>query len=183
MKETIKTRVVPSDIAKLLKNIGYDEKINENYTYTHPWVKKGCVNVVGGYKEHYWSCTAYSNTEWETNMSAFAKALRFDGRHPPISAPSYAMVVDWLLKEYDYFVQVVRTGRNEYRFEVVSFCVEEGLRYSNNRTYTDRYSAMDVAFKYILRTIKNRHKSDILKEAIEFIEKEKTKKDGQAKND
>lgn len=112
MKETIKTRVVPSDIAKLLKDIGYDEKINENYTYTHPWVKKGCVNVVG-----------------------------------------------------------------------VSFCVEEGLRYANNRTYTDRYSAMDVAFKYILRTIKNRHKSDILKEAIEFVEKEKTKKDGQAKND
>lgn len=183
MKETIKTRVVPFEIAKLLKDMGYDEKINENYTYTHPWVKNGGINVVGGYKEHYWSSTAYSNTEWETNMSAFAKALRFDGKHPPISAPSYAMVVDWLLKEYDYFVQVIRTGRNEYRFEVISFCVEEGLHYSNNRTYTDWYSAMDVAFKYVLRVIKDRQKSNILDEAIELIEKEKENKDEQAKND
>lgn len=166
-------KVVPFELARLLRDMGYDERIREHWQHTYG----GC------YPSHYGAFVHLSNTEWKERTNEFAKALRFDGKHPPISAPSYAMVVDWLLKEYDYFVQVVRTGRNEYRFEVVSFCVEEGLRYSNNRKYTDRYSAMDVAFKYILRVIKDRQKSDVLKEAIELLEKEKEKKDGQAKND
>lgn len=166
-------KVVPFELAKLLRDIGYDERIREHWQHSYG----------GKYTSHYGAFVHLSNTEWKERLNEFAKAQRFDGRHPPISAPSYAMVVDWLLKEYDYYVQVLRVGKEEYRFEVVTFCVEEGLCHSNNRVYQDRYSAMYAAFKYVLKAIKDRQKSDVLKEAIELIEKEKEKKDGQAKND
>ena len=172
MKETITEKVVPFEIAKQLKKLGYDDKINENYTYTHPWVAKGGIRVGGKYKDHYRSCTAYSNSEWETNMSEFAKALRFDGKHPPISAPSYDMVIDWLLEHHGYFVNVVMCGKDKFCYELVTFCVEEGLCHSDSKPYPTRYAAMDAAFKRALRIISNTKKSEMAQELNEFIKNE-----------
>lgn len=40
-KQTIKPKVVPFEIAKLLKEVGYDEKIAEFWAYASPWTSKG----------------------------------------------------------------------------------------------------------------------------------------------
>lgn len=167
MKETITEKVVPFEIAKQLKKLGYDEKINENYTYTHPWVAKGGIKVGGEYKDHYRSYIAYSNTEWDTNMSEFAKTLRFDGRRPPISAPSYDMVIDWFLEHYGYFVQVEMVDKCNFRYVIVTHCEEKRVICSNGKTYNTRYCAMDAALKSVLNSIK----------------KNKDKEYGQTKND
>ena len=42
-KQTIKPKVVPFEIAKLLKEVGYDEKIAEFWAYASPWTAKGGV--------------------------------------------------------------------------------------------------------------------------------------------
>lgn len=172
MKETIIEKVVPFEIAKQLKILGYDEKINENYTYTHPWVAKGGIKVGGKYKDHYRSHVAYSNSEWETNMSEFAKVLRFDGKHPPIAAPSYNMVIDWLLEHHGYYVKIDMVGKDKFLYELVTFCIEEGLCHSDGKEYPTRYAAMDAAFKRVLRIISNNKKSEQVQELMDFIKNE-----------
>lgn len=45
MKETVKAKVVPFKIAKLLKEVGYDEKIDEFWAYSTPLDGRGwCPN-------------------------------------------------------------------------------------------------------------------------------------------
>ena len=39
-KQTIKPKVVPFEIAKLLKEVGYDEKIAEFWAYASPWTAR-----------------------------------------------------------------------------------------------------------------------------------------------
>lgn len=60
-KQTIKPKVVPFEIAKLLKEVGYDEKIAEFWAYASPWTAKGGVRKGGKYSEHYGSCTPIPN--------------------------------------------------------------------------------------------------------------------------
>lgn len=46
-KQTIKPKVVPFEIAKLLKEVGYDEKIAEFWAYASPWTAfVRVVNIV-----------------------------------------------------------------------------------------------------------------------------------------
>lgn len=46
-KQTIKPKVVPFEIAKLLKEVGYDEKIAEFWAYASPWTAKGGIRKGG----------------------------------------------------------------------------------------------------------------------------------------
>ena len=88
-KQTIKPKVVPFEIAKFLKEVGYDEKIAEFWAYASPWTAKGGVRKGGKYSEHYGSYIAYSNSEWEKSNIEFSAALKLNSKHPAISAPSY----------------------------------------------------------------------------------------------
>lgn len=45
-KQTIKPKVVPFEIVKLLKEVGYDEKIAEFWAYASPWTAKGGIRKV-----------------------------------------------------------------------------------------------------------------------------------------
>lgn len=96
-RHTVKPKVVPFEIAKLLKEVGYDEKIAEFWAYASPWTAKGGIRKGGKYSEHYGSYIAYSNSEWEKSNIEFSAALKLSSKHPAISAPSYDMVLDWLL--------------------------------------------------------------------------------------
>lgn len=46
-KQTVKPKVVPFEIAKLLKEVGYDEKIAEFWAYASPWTAKGGIRKGG----------------------------------------------------------------------------------------------------------------------------------------
>lgn len=53
-KQTIKPKVVPFEIAKLLKEVGYDEKIAEFWAYASPWTAKGGISIeLINISEHY----------------------------------------------------------------------------------------------------------------------------------
>lgn len=45
-KQTIKPKVVPFEIAKLLKEVGYDEKIAEFWAYASPWTFVRVENIM-----------------------------------------------------------------------------------------------------------------------------------------
>ena len=115
-KQTIKPKVVPFEIAKLLKEVGYDEKIAEFWAYASPWTAKGGIRKGGKYNEHYGSYIAYSNSEWEKSNIEFSAALKLNSKHPAISAPSYDMVeyghvtldeLQVVKKQYPWFAPVV----------------------------------------------------------------------------
>lgn len=115
-KQTIKPKVVPFEIAKLLKEVGYDEKIAEFWAYASPWTAKGGIRKGGKYNEHYGSYIAYSNSEWEKSNIELSAALKLNSKHPAISAPSYDMVeyghvtldeLQVVKKQYPWFAPVV----------------------------------------------------------------------------
>lgn len=151
LKETLRERVVPVDIALSLKKIGYDEKIIENYMYCFPWTAVGGVKRGGKYgDEHYYSTFAYSNTEWAENMGGFAEALRFDCKHPPISAPSYSMVLGWFLATINVFVVV---DFHEDGFKSIIKSRKKIVEPYVKKVFATRYEAMDAAFRYIINHI------------------------------
>ena len=84
-KPTIFTKVVPIEIAALMKAKGFDWKIKEFYMYTP---KAACINSSGGYKDHYSSYIAYSNSEWSAMDKDAKKAFwkGIDDKHSNISA-------------------------------------------------------------------------------------------------
>lgn len=113
-KQTIKPKVVPFEIAKLLKEVGYDEKIAEFWAYASPWTAKGGIRKGGKYNEHYGSYIAYSNSEWEKSNIEFSAALKLNSKHPAISAPSYDMVLDWLLEHFGYCICVANISKGKF---------------------------------------------------------------------
>lgn len=152
LKETLRERVVPVDIALSLKKIGYDEKINENYMYLYPWTAVGGVKMGGKYgDEHYYSTFAYSNTEWAENIGGLAEALRFDCKHPPISAPSYGMVLDWFLATINVLVVV---DFHEDGFVSIIKVQGNPIESYMTKVFPSRYDSMDAAFRYIINHIK-----------------------------
>lgn len=164
-------KVVPFEIAKLLKKMGYDERIREHWLHTSG----------GLYPSHYGAFVHLSNTEWEERINEFAKIHRFDSRHPPISAPSYGMVIDWIYQKYGYFIEVMMVGKDKFRYGIASNAVEYGLRFSDRRGYSTRYDAMDAAFKKVLKIINEDKETELTKQVAELLRKEK--KDGQEKDD
>ena len=150
-RQTIKPKVVPFEIAKLLKEVGYDEKIAEFWAYASPWTAKGGSRKGGKYSEHYGSYVAYSNSEWEKSNIEFSAALKLNSKHPAISAPSYDMVLDWLLEHFGYYICVANISKGKFCWQTKSWCVEEGLCHTDGKEYSSRYEAMDAAFKSILK--------------------------------
>lgn len=164
-------KVVSFEIAKLLKKMGYDERIREHWLYTSG----------GKYPSHHGACVHLSNTEWEEKLNEFAKAQLFSGKYPPISAPSYGMVIDWIYRKYGYFVEVMMVGKDKFRYGIASNAVECGLRFSNRKGYPTRYEAMDAAFKKVLKIINEDKETELTKQVAELLQREK--KDEQAKDD
>ena len=113
-RQTVKPKVVPFEIAKLLKEVGYDEKIAEFWAYASPWTAKGGIRKGGKYSEHYGSYIAYSNSEWEKSNIEFSAALKLSSKHPAISAPSYDMVLDWLLEHFGYYICVANISKGKF---------------------------------------------------------------------
>lgn len=163
-KQTIKPKVVPFEIAKLLKEVGYDEKIAEFWAYALPWTAKGGIRKGGKYSEHYGSYIAYSNSEWEKSNIEFSAALKLSSKHPAISAPSYDMVLDWLLEHFGYYICVANVSKGKFCWQTTSWCVEEGLCHTDGKEYSNRYEAMDAAFKSILKARIENKESRLLKE-------------------
>lgn len=169
-KQTIKPKVVPFEIAKLLKEVGYDEKIAEFWAYASPWTAKGGIRKGGKYSEHYGSYIAYSNSEWEKSNIEFSAALKLNSKHPAISAPSYDMVLDWLLEHFGYYICVANISKGKFCWQTTSWCVEEGLCHTDGKEYSSRYEAMDAAFKSILKArIENKDNEEI-KRLLEEIQ-------------
>lgn len=164
-------KVVPFEIAKLLKKMGYDERIREHWLYTSG-VK---------YPSHHGACVHLSNTEWEEKLNEFAKAQLFSGKYPPISAPSYDMVIDWIYQKYGYFIEVMMVGKDKFRYGIASNAIEYGLRFSDRRGHPTRYDAMDAAFKKVLKIINEDKETELTKQVAELLQREK--KDEQAKDD
>lgn len=173
-RQTIKPKVVPFEIAKLLKEVGYDEKIAEFWAYSSPWTAKGGIRKGGKYSEHYGSYIAYSNSEWEKSNIEFSAALKLNSKHPAISAPSYDMVLDWLLEHFGYYICVANISKGKFCWQTTSWCVEEGLCHTDGKEYLSRYDAMDAAFKSILTArIENKDNEEI-KRLLEEIQNGKT---------
>ncbi len=113
-KPTVTEKVVPPNIALMLKRKGFDWKIASFYKYT-PTTNVIPNGVWGGYYNHYRSYVACSNSEWAKNAKEFKQILckHVDAAHPPISAPTYDMVVDWLLKG-GFYVHAVMSGYHQF---------------------------------------------------------------------
>ena len=154
-KPTVSEKVVPPKIALLLKKKGFDWKIANFYMYTP---SASCINSPGGYKNHYRSYIAYSNSEWAA-MDKDAKICGWKGideRHPNISAPTYDMVVDWLCEKGVYLyvtpcidknVHEKRRWLNIYINFNTSPCLSSGCpKYAKTR-----YEALNYGILQILK--------------------------------
>lgn len=177
MKETLIPRVVPFEVAKLLKEVGYDEKIKEFWAYADPFTAKGGVRVGGTYSNHFGSYVPYSNSEWVKSDVEFAKAFGLDNKHPAISAPSYDMVIDWILEHLGVYVSVLMAGEGMFIWKVVLLNGGDIPYKKDSRVFSTRYEAMDAVFLHILKA----RKKEMKKEEYERIKKKF--EDGLKKND
>lgn len=154
-KPTIAEKVVPPNIALLLKKKGFDWKIASFYMYT----PKSEVSK-GGYINHYRSYVAYSNTEWAESERA-AKIANWKGvdeKHPNISAPTYDMVVDWLYeKGYYLYVTPYREMDNPEIYKWMNIYINFNSPINRSSGFPKyaktRYEALDYG---ILEILKNR---------------------------
>lgn len=153
-KPTIFTKVVPIEIAALMKAKGFDWKIKEFYMYTP---KATCINSSGGYKDHYSSHIAYSNTEWAA-MDKDAKKCFWKGiddKHSNISAPTYDMAIDWLL-EKGYYVMAVLVRDNEKDSWTYSYNdLTKGEEFLGRKSdkMIDRYTALNKGIIEVLKKL------------------------------
>ena len=153
-KPTIFPKVVPIEIAALMKAKGFDWKIKEFYMYTP---RATCINSSGGYKDHYSSHIAYSNSEWaamdKDAKKAFWKGI--DDKHSNISAPTYDMAIDWLL-EKGYYVMAVLIRDNEkdnWTYSYNNLSIGEEFIGKKSNKMTDRYAALNKGILTILKKI------------------------------
>lgn len=148
-KPTISETVVPSDTALRLKQKGFDWKIASFYEYTHatPAIPNG---LLSGYYFHHRSYVAYSNSEWAKNAAEFKVALckHIDASHPPISAPTYDMVIDWLL-EKGFYVHAERGKRNQF-YGVCEDIQAGAVAIHQGYTSYSRYTALNWGILYAL---------------------------------
>lgn len=124
----------------------------------------------GKYNEHYGSYIAYSNSEWEKSNIEFSAALKLNSKHPAISAPSYDMVLDWLLEHFGYCICVANISKGKFCWQTTSWCVEEGLCHTDGKEYSSRYKAMDAAFKSILKARIENKDNEVIKRLLEEIQ-------------
>lgn len=156
-KPTISEKVVPPEVALLLKKKGFDWKIASFYMYT-PAIS--CINSHGGYKDHYRSYIAYSNSEWAT-MDKDAKKCGWKGideQHPNISAPTYDMVIDWLYEKGYYLYATPSIEKNMYgahRWLAIYMDVNTPMNQSGvcSQYATTRYDALNYGILKILNKL------------------------------
>lgn len=149
-KQTITERVVPFKIAALLKAKGFDWKINNFYHYATPNER----NTTGGYLNKYRSNVAYTNTEWANTVKEFKGAIwkGLDAKHPNISAPTYDMVVDWLL-EKGYYLNVIIVGADKFVFKIIDISNKATFIGTPSNEIHDRYDAFDKGILAILKKL------------------------------
>lgn len=154
-KPTILEKVVPPNIALLLKKKGFDWKIANFYEYTP---KSECIK--GGYINHYRSYVAYSNSEWAKSDKAFRDHVwkHYDINHPNISAPTYDMVIDWLY-EKGYYLYVVPCrevnihGAHRWLNIYINCNTSMFLSSGCPKYATTRYEALDYGIQEILKNL------------------------------
>lgn len=145
-KPTISEKVVPPKIALLLKKKGFDWKISSFYEYT----PKSEVSK-GGYINHYRSYVAYSNTEWAESNKAYRDHVwkHYDIKHPNISAPTYDMVIDWLL-EKGYYLYTVFSSQSQGWMNIYTELAAPFNNCGFPKYAKDRYKALDYGILDIL---------------------------------
>lgn len=133
-----------------MKAKGFDWKIKEFYMYTP---KATCINSSGGYKDHYSSHIAYSNSEWaamdKDAKKAFWKGI--DDKHSNISAPTYDMTIDWLL-EKGYYLNVVLIG-DKFVFKIIDILKQATFIGTPSSDIRDRYDAFNKGILAILKKL------------------------------
>ena len=153
-KPTIFPKIVPIEIAALMKAKGFDWKIKEFYMYTP---KATCINYSGGYKDHYSSYIAYSNSEWaamdKDAKKSFWKGI--DDKHSNISAPTYDMTIDWLLDKGYYVTAVlIRDNKKDgWTYSYNNLNIGEEFIGKKSDKITDRYDALNKGILSILKKL------------------------------
>lgn len=152
-KPVITEKVVPADIALLLKQKGFDWKIARFYTYTP---KSSVIpnSPSGAYRDCYRSGIAYTNSEWAEQDTNFKRCLcgSLGTKHPPISAPTYDMTIDWLLERGFYVYALIDMLPNFY-------CVYNNYnamqqdRSNQNLIFNSRYEALDWGIRKALKSM------------------------------
>ena len=151
---TILTKVVPIEIAALMKAKGFDWKIKEFYMYTP---KATCINSSGGYKDHYNSHIAYSNSEWaamdKDAKKAFWKGI--DDKHSNISAPTYDMTVDWLFEKGFYVNAIIiyLEGKRHWAYAYQNINTGENMLGKISKKVVDRYTALNKGILEVLKKL------------------------------
>ena len=139
--KVVDEKVVSFDIAKQLKEAGFDERVLGIYMHT-PSSSIG----KGGYFNSYKSYVHHSNTEWQELFNAAKETLYkgLDAKHPNISAPTHFQVLNWLEERGVY----VYAEWHDY-FWVATIISKAG----ENRTgqCRNRIEAYEKAFALILR--------------------------------
>ena len=153
-KPTVTEKVVPPGIALMLKQKGFDWKIATFYEYT-PKTQVIPNGVWGGYCNHYRSHVAYSNSEWAKNAKEFKQALckHIDAAHPPISAPTYDMVVDWLLDRGFYIHALIDGKYRQYLGVCDDIFAESVTTETSLNHYFSRYEALNWAILHVLNKL------------------------------
>lgn len=153
-KKVVKEKVVPLEIAVLLKAKGFDYKIESFYNYIPP---AASIKSKGGYKSVLRSYVAYSNSEWESVYKdvkeSFWKGL--DDKHPNISAPTYSMAIDFLL-EKGYHVMAVTElvkGENKWTWAYTDFKLGEEVLGRLSKEVNDRYTALNKGMLEVLKKL------------------------------
>lgn len=153
-KPTIFTKVVPIEIAALMKAKGFDWKIKEFYMYTP---KAACINSSGGYKDHYSSYIAYSNSEWSAMDKDAKKAFwkGIDDKHSNISAPTYDMTIDWLLEKGFYINAIIIyiEGKRYWAYAYQNINTGENMLGKIKKRIVDRYTALNEGILEVLKKL------------------------------
>lgn len=156
IKHTIQPKVVPIEIAALMKAKGFDWKINEFYMYTP---KAKSIKSSGGYKNHYNSSISYSNSDWakicKDVKESFWKGI--DEKHPNISAPTYDMAIDWLLEEKGFFVNAIiiyyPEGKRNWGYSYQNMNTDEVMVGRISEKVVDRYTALNECILEVLKKL------------------------------
>lgn len=152
--QIVRERVVPVEIALSLKQKGFDWKIS--YYYYYHWAHS-CQDV-SGYDDYYiYSENAWSNSDWERTTHELSDRA-WNGyamaQHPPISAPSYDMTIDWLMQQGYYVGTAI--NRDGKFYSVVKDMSSDQPAKAIPVSFYGRYEALNQAIQYALKRVNDK---------------------------
>ena len=123
---------VSFEVAKLLKEKGFDEATNRYYNAQHDQIR-----------------TVSDTFMWHWNNEEFMKSVLMDGA---IAIPTLQMAMKWLREVHNIFIQVeLYSKRNDYCFEI--FKNTHNLIVEKREVYNSFESACENAIGYVLNNI------------------------------